>query len=1047
MENSYFEKARISHKYIKRTGVSGNYRYWYKDPQTGKLVSDKQSEASSPKKNPFKETDSQYRNGIVIDKSPYLSEAERQVERKFAKQIINDLDGNIQSYKKKFWHDGLNVINTDNARELSAEYEKDRARLSPAVHEPASALMKYLYQKDLDQPTPQGKENRVVFTAGGTGAGKSTAIDTIDEVHNYTKNSQLVYDTNLSGYGSAVKKIEQALDADKDAMVIGVVRDPVKSFRGAMARATRVGRTVPISEHVKTHIGFISVFKQLHEKYKDNPKVALRLIDNEGGKGDAKEMPLDSLVEINYNSNAVKGLIRKELESAYQKGKVSRPIYEGFLKGEGSVEKAFPSRGRRSNREGNGCKSEQENQATKTNSVVNQGERAFIKSRFLVLLKTKLGHEYVKRTDAIVKKMPIATAKIRKGVEQTPDRKQVKSFFLDLLKARFGHKYVKRSGVSGKYRYWYRDSKTGKLVEGKNPATKKKPVQQGTTSSKETGDKRSLQERVAKIAESVRQSRGAGRIPEPVVTPMEKVKEFYEFQKSSLEKNPDIALLSRNSITSNEDYGVSNDPEDVCQKGRAWTLSLDILRDRFDNELPALAAEKEKRAKENAERRASRTRGEKVPEKEKVVSDGPNIKTIAGRKLLELATAAGCDVPCAQCYVAEKRITGCNAKSSKVGTALYKEGSLLSGEDKAILDKAGGLRNYSFGDFGPTHFQAVIGTLTDLMKSGHGAGTYTKNLNFAEIFGDTGMKFNISTGADLRVGLPSDVVAEYTKRYPNVGSSYVAINIKDLVKAGNDPTTDKIIPVHLGPGTPRKFLEKITGADWESFDKIQSEQISLKTKDGDGKEVVGRPIKIGSPKYNELEHINEVRKLIKDGEASGDVKTYLDSVEKASVLIGQTITPKFKEYIGEPWYGKLLGTGRSEYGQKPGWEKIDLTKINLDRAKEYLDNYSLDIGTEQKYLNDIVDEMVEVARTKGKKGIEELKLSDVASSKFVKAQSDSDGIDKNLFSFIQPSGALVFNTEVAKEWFGEDVESNKGLSKAESNTQDGMHISMLEETK
>ena len=38
-----------------------------------------------------------------------------------------------------------------------------------------------------------------------------------------------------------------------------------------------------------------------------------------------------------------------------------------------------------------------------------------------------------------------------------------------------GHKYIKRTGVSGSFKYWYRNPKTGELYEGKKPTEKKKP--------------------------------------------------------------------------------------------------------------------------------------------------------------------------------------------------------------------------------------------------------------------------------------------------------------------------------------------------------------------------------------------------------------------------------------------------------------------------------------------------------------------------------------------------------------------------------------------
>lgn len=44
-----------------------------------------------------------------------------------------------------------------------------------------------------------------------------------------------------------------------------------------------------------------------------------------------------------------------------------------------------------------------------------------------------------------------------------------------LFEKAIGHKYIKREGVPGNYKYWYRDEKTGELIEGKNPEEDEKP--------------------------------------------------------------------------------------------------------------------------------------------------------------------------------------------------------------------------------------------------------------------------------------------------------------------------------------------------------------------------------------------------------------------------------------------------------------------------------------------------------------------------------------------------------------------------------------------
>src|SRR3546814_19896554 len=48
---------------------------------------------------------------------------------------------------------------------------------SADVHEAASDTVKTLYESKLAQPTPEGLDRAVLFTAGGTGAGKTTAVN------------------------------------------------------------------------------------------------------------------------------------------------------------------------------------------------------------------------------------------------------------------------------------------------------------------------------------------------------------------------------------------------------------------------------------------------------------------------------------------------------------------------------------------------------------------------------------------------------------------------------------------------------------------------------------------------------------------------------------------------------------------------------------------------------------------------------------------------------------------------------------------------------
>lgn len=227
---------------------------------------------------------------------------------------------------------GGRILNTDAARELFPEYAADRT-LSAQVHEPASQFVKNLYTEKLSKPTPQGLDNTVVFTAGGTGAGKTSAIRRASqEASDAINNAEMIYDTNMNTFKSADDKIQQALKAGRNVQVFYTYRDPVKALtEGALPRASKMeeafgsGRTVPLSEHLKTHVGSQQTIKELAEKYKNNDNVMIRAIDNSKGVEDIKYMDINKIPKLNETE------LRKKLNEALEKSKsnISEAIYRG----------------------------------------------------------------------------------------------------------------------------------------------------------------------------------------------------------------------------------------------------------------------------------------------------------------------------------------------------------------------------------------------------------------------------------------------------------------------------------------------------------------------------------------------------------------------------------------------------------------------------------------------------------------------------------------------------------------------------------------------
>jgi len=260
---------------------------------------------------------------------------DKALEAKMFRRVEQEYDALKNEYAALEDAKGGRVLNVDTARELSPEYLKDRTRAAD-VHEPSSTFIKRVYAERLAQPTPQGKVPVVVFTAGGTGAGKSTGLNILEAANPAFQKAELVYDTNMNKYSSAKQKIDQALEAGREVKILYTYRDPVEALRnGALTRATGQevkygsGRTVPLAEHGNTHVGSRKVIDQLRASYKGNPQVEFAAIDNSRGKGQAIATEFENLPQLSDNPKLRKRL-QDELEAALEAGEISEATYRGF---------------------------------------------------------------------------------------------------------------------------------------------------------------------------------------------------------------------------------------------------------------------------------------------------------------------------------------------------------------------------------------------------------------------------------------------------------------------------------------------------------------------------------------------------------------------------------------------------------------------------------------------------------------------------------------------------------------------------------------------
>lgn len=159
----------------------------------------------------------------------------------------------------------------------------------------------------------------------------------------------------------------------------------------------------------------------------------------------------------------------------------------------------------------------------------------------------------------------------------------------------------------------------------------------------------------------------------------------------------------------------------------------------------------------------------------------------------------------------------------------------------------GGLRVQSFSDFETPHLLDMMQAVLDMAEQGLTSQAYTKVPDFAAVFGDTGIKINLSliaegTGLDENgnlifssyEGMDFDRAMELRDMYSeNVGTILVGLSDDHIRAAMADPRIDYIIPFHKS-GWGQKQLEALTAMrGYEDYTSDQNEKrITGETKSG-----------------------------------------------------------------------------------------------------------------------------------------------------------------------------------------------------------------------
>ena len=278
----------------------------------------------------------------------------------------------------------------------------------------------------------------------------------------------------------------------------------------------------------------------------------------------------------------------------------------------------------------------------------------------------------------------------------------------------------------------------------------------------------------------------------------------------------------------------------------------------------------------------------------------------------------------------------------------YKGEILKTFKDKqavASRNAAGGLRVQSFSDFEVAHLIDMMQIALDMSRVGLMSQAYTKVPAFADVFGDTGIKINLSliakdSGLDENgnlifddvEGMPAEEAFRLREKHSkNVGTILVGKNDDHIKAALADSRIDYIIPYHKSFW--KESLYDALGLNgYEDYTETQNEKPLDKSR------------KIHNFQPSEYW----------DYSKSGDenAKVYLEMCKRDGR------TPKFPQFIAYPGYWKLLidfkmydndGAGSPQEVVKP--------EFDMEAANRVMNEYK---GGHQNFpvAQDVVDDFV-----------------------------------------------------------------------------------------
>ena len=288
----------------------------------------------------------------------------------------------------------------------------------------------------------------------------------------------------------------------------------------------------------------------------------------------------------------------------------------------------------------------------------------------------------------------------------------------------------------------------------------------------------------------------------------------------------------------------------------------------------------------------------------------------------------------------------------------------------------GGIRMQSFSDFEIVHLIDTMQIIMDMANVGLAGQAYTKVPEFAEAFGNTGLKINLSLIAkgvdadgklifDDREGMPAETAFKLRDKYSsNVGTILVIFTDEQLKAAMADPRVDFIIPFHRSQWKKSQYGAMGLPKGTKDYTFMQNEKLIKPTYH----EYRGRMVKDKASNYMPNEYWDFSKSGKENAEAYLEMCAENNKRPKFYKLLDFDGKGKYslKKDGSTDGYWKLLIDFKMYDNDGVGVPQRAVTPdFSMDEAMTMLEEYK---GGHQSYpiAHGVVDKFVEAYKEKGK---------------------------------------------------------------------------------